>query len=85
MQISAITLMAWAGSHQSRVTHRHYEQLLIIWNKTQVADYFVRRFASLGRMWRNSDLHLARQVLNHITEDQGSVGAAKARVDQMMQ
>ncbi len=58
---------------------------LIIWNKIQVADYFVRKFQNRGRPWQDSDLNLARLALNHISEDPASVDAAKGRVDQMLQ
>ncbi|TVQ98359.1 MAG: hypothetical protein EA399_10620 [Desulfovibrionales bacterium] len=56
-----------------------------IWNKVQVAEYFTERFAATGRTWEESDLELARQALQGVTDDPGSVATGKTRVDQMLQ
>lgn len=57
---------------------------LTIWNKVQVAEYFAQRFAAQNRVWRESDLDLARQALDGVTDDPDTVDAGKGRVDQLL-
>ncbi len=57
---------------------------LTIWNKVQVAEYFTQRFQASGRAWQDSDLSLARQVMDGVTDDPATVDAGKARVEQLL-
>ncbi|GAB6060712.1 trypsin-like serine protease [Desulfonatronum parangueonense] len=57
---------------------------LTIWNKVQVAEYFTEMFQAKGRVWMDSDLDLARQALQDVTDDPATVELGKARVDQLL-
>ncbi len=54
---------------------------LTIWNKVQAAEYFTQRFEAQNRVWQGSDLSLARQALEGVTDDPATVDAGKAKVD----
>lgn len=56
---------------------------LTIWNKLQVAEYFTEQFENSGRVWEDSDLALASQALDGVTDDPETVESGKAKVDQM--
>ncbi|TVQ96996.1 MAG: DUF4214 domain-containing protein [Desulfovibrionales bacterium] len=57
---------------------------LTIWNKIQVGEYFTHRFEASGRVWQDSDLDLARQALDGVTDDPDTVGAGRSRVDLLL-
>ncbi len=54
----------------------------VIWNKTQVAEYYASRFKASGQPWNHRDQ--ARSVMEGITSDPSTVDAAKVRIDQLL-
>lgn len=58
---------------------------LTIWNKVQAAEYFAQRFEGSGRRWQDSDLSMARRVLEGVTSDSATVETGKTWVDQLLQ